>query len=262
LQARLATALPFLFPLRKMRQQSFKLYQLITIHPEGERYLMKIKCYLLSVCALLLVTAQVFAQTQQPALPKPPKPKKESGFKTIFDGKTFKGWKLAEENQASWSVKDGAFMAHGSRCHLYYVGDEKPFVNFELKVDALTEPGSNGGIYFHTQYQATNWPKNGFEVQVNQTHTDWKKTGSLYDVVNVKEQLAKDNEWYSYHIIVNGKHVTIKINDKVAVDWEQPADYKAGTSFTRILDQGTFALQAHDPKSIVRFANIRVKRLP
>ncbi|MDX2029674.1 MAG: DUF1080 domain-containing protein [Blastocatellia bacterium] len=187
--------------------------------------------------------------------------KAEKGFKSLMDGKTFKGWKIANENQDAWTVKDGAFVAHGSRCHLYYVGDDKPFVDFELKVDAMTEPGSNGGIYFHTAYQEVGWPKAGFEVQVNQTHTDWKKTGSLYDVVNVKEQLAKDNEWYTYHIIVKGKHVTIKVNDKVAVDWEQPADRQAGKDFARMIDKGTFALQAHDPKSIVHFKNIRVKRL-
>lgn len=187
--------------------------------------------------------------------------KKEKGFKTIFDGKSFKGWKMAEENQNSWSIQDGAIVAHGTRSHLYYVGDDKPFVDFELKIDAMTEPVSNGGIYFHTEYQATSWPKKGFEVQVNQTHGDWKKTGSLYDVVNVKEQLAKDNEWYTYHIIVKGKHVTIKVNDKVAVDWEQPAERQAGADFARILDKGTFALQAHDPKSTVRYKNIRVKRL-
>src|SRR5262245_23778390 len=136
---------------------------------------MKIKLPLL-VCALLLALAPGFAQNQSP-LPHPPKIKNEKGFKTLFDGKTFSGWKMAEENQETWSIQDGAFVAHGTRCHLYYVGDEKPFVNFELKVDVLTEPGSNGGIYIHTEYQPTSWPKKGFEVQVNQTHTDWKKTG-------------------------------------------------------------------------------------
>ena len=189
--------------------------------------------------------------------------KTEKGFKSLMDGKTFKGWKPANENQGAWTVdkKDRAFVAHGSRSHLYYVGDSKPFVDFELKVEVMTEPGSNGGIYFHTAYLETGWPKAGFEVQVNQTHTDWKKTGSIYDVVNVKEQLAKDNEWYTYDIIVKGKHVTIKVNDKVAVDWEQPADWKAGKDYSRILDKGTFALQAHDPKSTIHYRNIRVKRL-
>lgn len=226
---------------------------------------MKLKSLLMAVCACFSLSVLAFAQTETPTapatLPKPPKLKKEKGFKVLFDGKTFKGWKMAEENQSTWSIKDGAFVAHGNRCHLYYVGEEQPYTDFELKLDVMTEPVSNGGIYFHTQYQPTGWPKNGFEVQVNQTHGDWKKTGSLYDVVNVKEQLAKDYEWYSYDIIVKGKHVTIKINDKVAVDWEQPADRVPGKDFARMLDKGFFALQAHDPKSIVRYTNIQVKRL-
>ncbi len=187
--------------------------------------------------------------------------KQEKGFKTIFDGKSFNGWKMANENQGSWSIQDGAIIAHGERSHLYYVGDDKPFVNFELKVDVMTDPGSNGGIYIHTQYQETSWPKYGYEVQVNQTHGDWRKTGSLYGVQDVKEQLVKDNEWYTYDIIVKGKHITVKINDKVAVDWDEPADLRPGKDVTRVLDKGIFAFQAHDPKSTVRYRNVRVKRL-
>lgn len=232
---------------------------------------MKVQTLLLAASAMLFISAPASAQTpaavQTPsaetlaAIPKPPKLKLEKGFKLIFDGKSFNGWKMADENQNSWSLQNGAIQANGNRAHVYYVGDAQPFVNFELKVDAYTLPNSNGGIYIHTQYQPTSWPKNGFEVQVNQTHRDWKKTGSLYDVVNVKENFAKDNEWYTYHIIVKGKHITVKINDKVAVDWEQPADYQAGKDFTRIIDKGTFAFQAHDPGSTVRYANVRVKRL-
>jgi hypothetical protein len=188
--------------------------------------------------------------------------KTEAGFKQLFDGKTFNGWKMANENQKSWTIRDGAIVANGERCHLYYVGDDKPYVNFELKVDVMTEPNSNGGIYFHTQYQETDWPKAGYEVQVNNTYNkDPRKTGSLYAVQDVKEQIVKDNEWYTYHIIVRGKHVTIKVNDKVTVDWDEPADLKPGGTPARVLDKGTFALQAHDPNSTVRYKNIRVKRL-
>jgi hypothetical protein len=187
--------------------------------------------------------------------------KKEKGFKSLFDGKTFNGWKMANENQNSWSIQEGAIVANGPRAHLYYVGDDKPFVDFELKIDAMTGPVSNGGIYIHTQYQETGWPKNGYEIQVNQSHGDWKKSGSIYDVVNIKEVHVKDNEWYTYHIIVKGKHITVKLNDKVVVDWTEEADRQPGKDFTRILSKGTFALQAHDPKSVVRYRNIRVKRL-
>ena len=69
-------------------------------------------------------------------------------------------------------IEDGAFVTRGDRCHLFYVGDKAPFKNFELRVDVMTEPGANGGIYFHTKYQPADWPKFGFEAQVNNTHSD------------------------------------------------------------------------------------------
>ena len=87
----------------------------------------------------------------------------EEGFITIFDGKSFDGWKRATENTNTWKIEDGAFVTRGNRCHLFYVGDDKPFKNFELKVDVMTETNSNGGIYFHTKYQENGWPKYGFE---------------------------------------------------------------------------------------------------
>jgi hypothetical protein len=185
----------------------------------------------------------------------------EEGFVSIFDGKSFNGWKMATESTNTWKIEDGALVAHGNRCHLFYVGDPKPFKDFELKVDTMTEPGSNGGIYFHTKYQEVGWPKYGFETQVNTTHSDWKKTGSLYDIVNVREAASKDNEWWTQHIIVKGNHVTVKVNGKTVMEYTEPANQKAGADFTRKLDEGTFALQAHDPKSVVRYKNIRVKRL-
>jgi hypothetical protein len=79
----------------------------------------------------------------------------EAGFKVIFDGKSLDGWKKANEHETAFRLEDGAIVANGERCHLYYVGDEKPFKNFELKVDVMTKPNSNGGIYFHTKYQDT-----------------------------------------------------------------------------------------------------------
>ncbi len=184
----------------------------------------------------------------------------EKGFTSLFDGKTMKGWR-ASENESTWKVVDGALVAEGPRSHLFFVGDPKPFVNFELKVDVMTEPASNGGIYFHTQWQPTGWPKYGYEVQVNNTGGDPRKTGSLYAVSDVKEAPAQDGKWFTEHIIVRGRQITVKVDGKTVVDFTEEADRKAGTDFTRKLDSGTFALQAHDPKSIVRYKNIRVKRL-
>jgi hypothetical protein len=185
----------------------------------------------------------------------------EDGFVSLCDGKTFNGWKPATEHTNTWTIQDGAFVAHGERCHLFYVGDQQPFKNFELKVDVMTEPHSNGGIYFHTKYQETGWPTNGFECQVNVTHSDWKKSGSLYDVANLGNTPAKDNEWCTQDITVQNDKVTVKINNITVLEYIEPPGAQPGKQFTRKLDAGTFALQGHDPKSVIHYKNIRVKRL-
>jgi Domain of Unknown Function (DUF1080) len=185
----------------------------------------------------------------------------EEGFQSLFDGKTFAGWKI-NESPDSWKIEDGAIVAHGPRSHLFYVGDEQPFENFDLKVDVMTTSNSNGGIYFHTKYQDTGWPKYGFEAQVNNSYAkDPRKTGSLYAVKDVQTPPAKDGEWFTEEIVVRGKHVVIKINGETVTDYTEPDNAVAGKDFTRVVDKGTFALQAHDPGSKVYFRNIRVKRL-
>jgi hypothetical protein len=187
----------------------------------------------------------------------------EEGFVRLDNGKNFDGWKISEA-QDTWAMEDGAFRARGPRSHLFYVGDDKPFKNFELRVDCKAKNNSNGGIYIHTKFQETGWPKFGHEVQVNNSYThDPKKSGSLYGIVDVKEQHIQDDTWWTETVIVKDRHVTIKLNDKTVVDYDEPEGKKAfDNNFERRLGSGTFALQAHDPNSTVYYKNIRVKRLP
>ena len=185
----------------------------------------------------------------------------DEGFTSLFDGKTFDGWKMAQEHTNTWKIEAGALVAHGDRCHLFYVGENQPFKNFDLKVEVMTEPGSNGGIYFHTRYQAEDWPAGGFECQVNNTHSDWKKTASLYDLVNIAQSPAQDGKWWTQEIIVKDNSVTVLIDGKKIFEYNEPPGTQAGKRFEHKLGQGTFALQGHDPKSVVRYRNIRVKRL-
>ncbi len=86
----------------------------------------------------------------------------ERGWISLFDG-TLNGWKTTEENSGTFSIQDGAIMAKGPRCHLFYVGsvENADFRDFELKVDVKTEPGSNGGVYFHTRGNRAAGPTKG-----------------------------------------------------------------------------------------------------
>jgi hypothetical protein len=193
-------------------------------------------------------------------------PKKSGSAKwvSLFDGKSLNGWKVGE-NAATFTVENGTIVAHGPTAHLFYDGDVNAhnFKNFEFKADVMTTPGSNSGIYFHTVYQEKSWPAKGYEVQVNNSHTDWRRTGSLYAIEDVKEVYVKDNEWYQESITVQGKRVTIKINDKTVVDYTEPDNVQRSAGEKgRIVSNGTFALQGHDPKSVVYFKNIMVRALP
>ena len=183
---------------------------------------------------------------------------------SLFDGKTLNGWKVGA-NASAFKVENGCIVVNGNVSHLYYDGEvqQHQFKNFEFKAEVMTTTGSNSGIYFHTQYQEKDWPRKGYEVQVNNSHTDWRRTGSLWAIQDVKETYAKDNEWFTLHIKVSGKHITVAINDKTVVDYTEPENVQREEGMKdRIISSGTFALQGHDPKSKVYYRNIKVKVLP
>lgn len=187
----------------------------------------------------------------------------KKGWISIFDGKTLNGWKVGA-NAETFKVEDGAIVVNGKVAHLFYDGDagQHSFKNFEFKADVMTMPGSNSGIYFHTIFQESSWPKIGYEVQVNNSHTDWRRTASLYAIQDVKENYAKDEEWFTMHIKVTGKRIMVWVNKKLVTDYTEPDNVVREKGMeSRVLSRGTIALQGHDPKSKVLYKNIKLKLL-
>ncbi len=183
---------------------------------------------------------------------------------SLFDGSSLEGW-AASENQESFFVENGNIIAHGPRSHLFYTGPvgNHNFKNFELQIEVMTTPGSNSGIYIHTAFQEEGWPGKGYEVQVNNSQSDWRRSGSLYAIVDNKEVYVADNEWYTAHITVQGKRIISRINEVVVVDYTEPATpLRDEGSAGRVLSSGTIALQAHDPDSRVHFRNFQIRLLP
>ncbi len=199
---------------------------------------------LLLVAAALLLTPFVGSA----------KDKDKDGWISLFNGKNFDGWKIGDAKQGKWKIENGNIVANGPVSHLYTI---KEFKNFEFKAEVMTTPGSNSGIYFHTKYQETGFPNTGYESQVNVSHGDPVKTGSLWGVVKLYETPAKDNKWWEQHIIVRGQNIVVKINGKTVLDYTEPKGVQGG----RKISSGSFALQAHDPKSVIYYRNLRVKPL-
>jgi len=184
----------------------------------------------------------------------------------MFDGKTLNGWKSNEEVPGCFTVEEGKLKVSGGRAHLFYVGPDgkATFKNFEFKAKVMTTPGSNSGIYFHTEFLEKGWPVKGYECQVNTTHKDPKKTGGIYAIQDVMNDApSKDNEWCDYYIKVQGKRILVQINGKTSADWTEPADWQPPKNMAgRRIGEGTFCLQGHDPKSTIFYKDIMVKPLP
>jgi Domain of Unknown Function (DUF1080) len=172
----------------------------------------------------------------------------DAGWIRMFDGKTLDGWK-ANDNPESWTVKDGAIVGDGEKSHLFYMQQECG--NCEFKAMVKLNHGGNSGMYFRTAW-GPGFPK-GYEAQVNNTHPDWRRTGSLDHLSDVKEQLVPDDTWWTQHIIANGNHIIIKVNDKTVVDFvDQNNTYQ----------KGYLALQQHNKGSVVQYKDLMMRLLP
>jgi len=227
-------------------------------------------CTLLALTSLLATTAL----------------KAEDGWISMFNGKDLTGWKSNEEVPGVFTVVDGELKVSGGRAHLFYMGADgaAKFKNFELKAKVKTTAGSNSGVYFATEFQEKGWPDKGYECQVNSTHTDPKKTGSLYGVINIlalqpgqaEPQGGKhikvdaapstDDQWFDYNIKVEGKKITLSVNGKTTVEFTEPEGWDPAKELKnmpgRKLAEGTIAIQGHDPKSTTFYKDLFIKALP
>lgn len=240
------------------------------------------KLLLIAAMGLLLAAGSLATDT----------PQTEEGFVSLFDGKTLEGWKIGD-NADVFQFRDGMIVmecpaTNHHPAHLFYAGDVNGhnFKNFDLRVDVMTFPCANSGIYFHTEYQEADWPKHGIECQIDNSHSDWRRTGSLWGIRNIswgpetpsadnKEMVTilpkppvTDNVWYTQEVVCQDGLVTVKLDGKIMFDYkvsDTDVEHKLPTGNTW-LPRGTFALQGHPPMpsqiSKACFKNIRVKVLP
>lgn len=191
---------------------------------------------------------------------------KEKGWVSLFDGKTLAGWK-ASENPESFRVEDGAIVHEGARSHLYHDGKvgNHDFKNFEFRAKVYTFPLSNSGLYFHSKFQEKGYPNYGYEVQVNNSHKDRIRTGSLYNIVDLSDKYALDSTWFELYIKVVDNRVQVKVDGILVVDYTELEDrnriVRNDSHFGRFLTSGTFAIQAHDPNSKAMYKDIMVRIL-
>ncbi|MEC5128063.1 DUF1080 domain-containing protein [Verrucomicrobiales bacterium BCK34] len=197
----------------------------------------------------------------------------ENPWIPLFNQEDLTGWK-ANTDSGAFTVTDGVLTAHAThpenRGHLFAVdqeGELARFKDFELVVEARGEPNSNSGIFFHTDMETRDGKlhlRNGYEIQLNSTEKEKRKTGSLYDVQDLSESPLDESKWFQVRVRVEGKRIRAWVNDKQTVEYLEPENpERSPQRVGRLLNPkgGAIAIQAHDDKSTFHFREIRIRSL-
>lgn len=175
--------------------------------------------------------APEFTVVNNPTVDLSSLPKDKDGYITIFDGKTFNGWRGYGKDAVptKWTVDNGAIKFNGSgggEAQEKTGGDlifAHKFKNFELELEWKVSKGGNSGIFYLAQEIQTKDPKTGelkmepiyisapeYQVLDNENHPDAKmgkdnnrQSASLYDMIPAKPQNGKPfGQWNKAKIMV------------------------------------------------------------
>ncbi|MEZ6090171.1 MAG: family 16 glycoside hydrolase [Pirellulaceae bacterium] len=207
---------------------------------------------------------------------------KRSGWKTLFDGKSFDGWRNYKKDSVSdgWKVVDGAMVRSDKGA-----GDiitKQEFDAFELSLEFKISPEGNSGVMFHvTEENDTPW-KSGPEIQIqdNVNGHDPQKAGWLYQlykpapprwaaIQNVEVDSTRPaGQWNHLYVriapdgcevVMNGvRYYTFNIGSE---DWNKQV---AASKFAKFdgfgkAKSGHICLQDHG--DLVSYRNIKVREL-
>jgi hypothetical protein len=228
--------------------------------------------------ALLLGLAVGAWPTLRADEPKPP-----AGFTPLFNGKNLDGWQgnidmkqrvtMAKEKQEDfikartktaaehWTVKDGAIVCDGKGgVSLQTVKD---YGNFELMVDWKIEKNGDSGLYLRGQPQVQIWDSENTPgakgVDKNSGSGGlWNNPAGDKAKIPLKKADKPVGEWNTFHIVMIGDEVTVKLNGELVVDkGKLPNYFERGKPLP---EKGPIELQFHgDP---LWFKNIYIKELP
>jgi hypothetical protein len=173
----------------------------------------------------------------------------------MFDGKTLEGWE-ALSNPHVWSVQDGVIVGR----HTASVGDDflpsllfygkERCRDFEIKADIKLNHGGVSSIYFRAEFVPEFAP--AYIAQANNTGPYPQRTGSLYNMVPIYEQLVADDAWWNQHVIAEGNHIRILVNGSETVNFVDP-----NNTYT----EGYLALLHFQPGSMVQYRNLMIRNL-
>ena len=206
--------------------------------------MMRLSSAVLLVLACVSVTPTSHAQ--QPGPNGLSVRERSSGWKLLFDGSTFAGWRgLGYDTVPSvhWNIVQGAIhkipdasvarLPDGQPAQGGDLMTSSSFRDFELEFEWKVAPGANGGVKYNVSEEmsmknAANHAALGFEYQVldDELNEDNKvpthRAASLYDLIppNENKRLMPVGQWNRSVVIVKGNHGEHWLNGAIVVRYD------------------------------------------
>ncbi len=183
----------------------------------------------------------------------------DKGFVPLFNGKDLTGWKTHPSQPGHWRVKNGILIGSGpGTSHLY--SERADYKNFHVRAETRINAGGNSGVYGRASFGplvSGRWPF-GYEAQINCTHGDPNKTGSLFanghgPLVSLRHSPVPPGEWFTLDLIAEENHIVVQVNGVTTADVRDDPRWSSG---------GCIALQQHNPQTVCEFRKIEIKELP
>ncbi len=189
---------------------------------------------------------------------------KPLGAKPIFNGKDLSGWNTQRAEKSRFEVlPSGELHVLDGRGQLE---SDASYGNFILQLECFVDGEDlNSGIFFRCipgDFMM------GYECQIHNGRKDNDPTqpadcgtGGFFRRQNARRIVARDHEWFSKTLLVDGPHMAAWVNGYQVSDWtDERKPHKNPRKGLR-LEPGTLAIQGHDPTTDLRFRNIRIVEL-
>lgn len=190
--------------------------------------------------------------------------KVNTGFESIFDGKTLKGWTGSNDN---YEVVDNSIQCKKGKGGVLYT--EKKYSDFVVRLEFMVPPGGNNGLAIRypggnkdsayigmTELQVLdNEDAKYAKLDARQYH------GSSYGMAAAhRGYLRAPNTWNYQEVTVKGSTIKVELNGNIILDTDlsKITEYMAKTPHPgKDLKEGHFGFAGHsDP---VRFRNLQIK---
>ena len=150
-----------------------------------------------------------------------------AGWISLFDGATLFG--LQPNNDAAWKVTDGVIAADPAASPGLLLTTAR-FADYELRCDFKLEPGGNSGIFLRTPADPKDPASDCYELNICDSHGSFP-TGSLVGREKIAQPVATDGSWHRFHVRLEGPHITVALDDKAVLEYEDKAEKPLSAGF-------------------------------